>query len=215
MGSGSLGPLSSYIDIYSLDAVLISHLHPDHFFDLAGYYVARKYRPSGPAPLVPVFGPEGTGPRVARAYGLPTSPGMTREFEFRSLVSRTFEVGPFTVTTAAMQHPIASYAMRVEAGGKTLVYSGDTGPCEELAELAAGADVALFEASFLESEDNPTGLHMTGRDAAEAASKAGAGRLILTHLVPWNDSDEILEEAVGFGFEGDVSLATAGMLVEV
>ena len=68
--------------------------------------------------------------------------------------------------------------------GRSLAYSADTAPCDALLRLAAGADAFLCEASYLASEDNPPGLHMTGRDAGEAATKAGVGRLLLTHLVP-------------------------------
>ena len=76
--------------------------------------------------------------------------------------------------------------MRVSAGGRSVTYSGDTGPTPALAELARGTDIALFEASCV-GTDNPPDLHMTGADAARAAREAGAGLLLLTHLVAWND----------------------------
>ena len=66
-----------YADPLAVDAVLLSHLHADHCLDLCGYYVLRKYHPGGVAPRVPVWGPEGTAARMARAYDLPPSPGMT------------------------------------------------------------------------------------------------------------------------------------------
>ena len=79
LGSGALGALHRYADPLGVDAVLLSHLHPDHCSDIAGYYVMRKYHPDGPQPRIPVFGPRGTAKRMATSYGLPAQPGMNKE----------------------------------------------------------------------------------------------------------------------------------------
>ncbi len=68
MGNGALGVLQRYVDPLTLDAVFLSHLHADHCLDLTGYYVVRRYHPSGHQPRIPVWGPEGTADRMARAY---------------------------------------------------------------------------------------------------------------------------------------------------
>ena len=94
-----------------------------------------------------------------------------------------------------MDHPVATYAMRIEEGGRTLVYSADTGPSDVLVELARGADLLLCEASFLEGAANPPHLHLTGREAAQHASRAGVERLLLTHVPPWHDPEQVLAEA--------------------
>ena len=78
LGSGALGALHRYADPLAIDAVFLSHLHADHCLDLCGYYVMRKYHPDGQQPRIPVWGPVGTADRMARAYDLPTDPGMTR-----------------------------------------------------------------------------------------------------------------------------------------
>jgi ribonuclease BN (tRNA processing enzyme) len=212
MGNGSLGALQRYTDIYSLGGVVISHLHVDHFIDLCSYYVARRFRPDGQIPPVPVWGPQGTMPRLRAAYGLSGRNDMEDEFAVRDLADR-FTIGPFTITTAPMQHPVPSRAIRVEAAGKSVTYSADTGPTPQLVELARGTDVALFEASFLEGEDNPPDLHLTGREAAEHAREAGAGALILTHLVPWYDSALVLAEARDV--DAGAELARPGMSVDL
>jgi ribonuclease BN (tRNA processing enzyme) len=214
LGNGSLGALQKFTDIYAIDAVLLSHLHVDHCIDLCSYYVARKYRPDGPAHRIPVFGPRGTAARMAAAYGLPETPGMHDEFNFTRHVPDATAIGPFTVTTARVAHPVETYAMRVEADGRCLVFSGDTGPTPALVELARGADLALFEASFVERPDNPVDLHMTGRQAAEHAAAAGVQRLVLTHLVAWNDTEQVRAEAAA-GFDGELLVAEAGMVLEV
>lgn len=212
MGNGSLGALQRYVDIYDLDAVLISHLHVDHFVDLCSYYVARKYRPGGPAGLLPVYGPKGTAARLLRTYGKSPDTDISGQLDIRRL-ERHFAVGPFRITTMRMAHPIETYAIRVEAGGRVLTYSADTGPTPDLALLAEDCDVALFEASFLTSGDNPAGLHLTGADAARAARDADAERLVLTHLVPWNDPAQVLAEATAI--LPAAQLARPGLVIAV
>jgi ribonuclease BN (tRNA processing enzyme) len=217
LGPGSLGPLAAATDIRALDAVLLSHLHADHCLDLTGMYVARRYHPDGPPPALAVHGPRGTGRRIADAYrtapGEPVD-GLDRVYKFVDHSSDALRIGPFTVTVARVAHPVPAYALRVEAGGASLVYSGDTGPTPALVELARGADLALFEASCLSDADNPRDLHMTGIQAGEHATAAGAGRLVLTHLVSWNDPIATLAEGRS-AFDGEVALATPGMVVEL
>ncbi len=209
LGSGALGALHRHVDPLTIDALLVSHLHADHFFDLSGYYVMRKYHPTGPAPRIPVYGPRGIKSRVARAYGLPLDPGMNEEFAFKRLRKGTFEIGPFTITARRVLHPIEAFAFRIEHDGRTLVYSGDTALCDALVELAEGADVLLAEAAFRDDEDNPPGIHMTGSEAAGVARDAHCATLVLTHVPPWHDRRDALREAEGV-FLGPISLAAEG-----
>jgi len=212
MGNGAFGNLQRHTDVYAIDGVVLSHLHADHCLDIASYYVARKYHPDGPKPVIPVLGPTGTADRMARAYDLPPEEGMHGEFEFRDHAVET-EIGPFRIRTTRVNHPVETYAIRVEAGGKSLVFSGDTGLCDPLVELARGADLALFEASFLSRyPDLPANLHLTAAQAADHATRAGVDRLILTHLVPWTPQDETLAEADA-AFGGALALAAPGLAV--
>jgi ribonuclease BN (tRNA processing enzyme) len=209
-GSGALGSLQRYHPLYDIDAVCVSHLHPDHCMDLCGYYVARRYCPDGVQPRIPVYGPRDTGPQMARAYGLEGETGMSEAFDFRCLREGPQEIGPFSVTTSLMNHPIEAYGFRIEHEGKVLAYSGDTGTSDVLVELAKNADLFLCEASFVNAPDLPSGVHLTGRDAGEYAARAGVDRLVLTHLVPWNDPAEVLIEAKDSDFRGEISLAHPG-----
>jgi len=214
LGSGALGALARHVDICAVDAVVLSHLHPDHCIDMCGYYVARKYRPQGALPPIPVYGPAGTATRMATAYGLPVSPGMTEQFDFRTLSPQAgFELGPFRLRVDRTVHPIEAYAIRVEHAGRTLVYSGDSGVCEPLVKLAEGADLFLCEASFHDGRDFAPDVHLTGRQAAEHAKRAGVPRLLLTHIPPWNDPARTLSEAADF--EGRVDLACPGATYEI
>jgi len=209
LGSGALGALHAFLDPREVDGVLLSHLHPDHYFDLSGLYVIWKYHPAGSPERIPVFGPAGVADQLARAYGLPRDPGMTQEFDFREYDGTIAEIGPFTVTTHRMAHPVDAFAMRVECNGKVLVYSGDTGPCPALTELAKGADLLLCEAAFREGSDNPGDLHLTGHQAGVVAAEAEVGALVLTHIPPWHDKQVALTEARGT-FDGPLELAATG-----
>jgi ribonuclease BN (tRNA processing enzyme) len=214
LGSGALGRLQQVVDPLSVDAVFISHLHPDHFFDLSGYYVLRKYHPSGVQPRIPVYGPRGVAKRMAQAYGLAENPGMTEEFDFHEYDERPVTVGPLTVSLTRVLHPVESYAMRVSHEGRSFVYSGDTALCDSLVSLAEGTDLLLAEAAFREGEDNPADLHMTGKDAAVTAVRAGAGRLVLTHIPPWYDPKLAFDEARPV-FDGPLELARFGSTYEL
>lgn len=209
-GSGSLGALQRHIGLYDIDAICLSHLHADHCLDMCSYHVVRTYGPAAPYPRIPVYAPQDAPHRLAAAYGMPDEPGMETAFQFVRLAPAKFEIGPFTLTAGLVNHPVEAYGFRVEHGGRSMAYSGDTGESAELVKLAEGTDLLLCEASFLEAPDLPTDLHLTGRQAAEHAAQAGAGRLVLTHLVPWNDSDRIREEASGGGFDGPIDLARSG-----
>lgn len=215
LGNGALGPLQRHVGLYDIGAVLLSHLHADHCLDLCGYWVARRYAPDGRKPRIPVYGPCGVAERMARAYDLEPDPGMNEVFEFRTLSRGAFEVGPFRITAAPVSHPVEAFGFRVEHGGAAIAYSGDTGECDALVDLAAGADLLLAEASFLDKPDLPADLHLTARQAGEHAARAGARRLVLTHLVPWNDSASTLAEAKGSGFRGDIELAYQGAVYEL
>jgi ribonuclease BN (tRNA processing enzyme) len=208
LGNGALGALHKYVDPLAVDAVLLSHLHADHCLDLSGFYVMRKYHPTGPQPRIPVYGPEGTADRMARAYDLPTDPGMHHEFDFREWDGPT-TIGPFEVTPIPVLHPVAAFGLRVTADGATVAYSGDTGPCAALDDVARDADVFLAEASFRVGHTNPPDLHLTGADGAAVAARAGVKRLVLTHVPPWHDRADALADAAT-EFDGPTDLAVAG-----
>ncbi|MEU8886868.1 MBL fold metallo-hydrolase [Streptomyces sp. NPDC048442] len=216
MGNGALGELQRHIGLYDLDAIFLSHLHADHFIDMTAYFVTRYYRhDGGMAPSIPVYGPDGTEERLTVAHGAtPTPDSMSKVFDFHTLKPGTFEIGPFTVRTEKMRHPVETYGIRLEHGGRTLTYSGDTGPCDALHELAAGADLFLCEASFLHGKEDIPDLHLNGREAGEYAARAAAGRLVLTHVPPWTDAARNLRDARDT-YGGPACLAARGAVYEI
>jgi ribonuclease BN (tRNA processing enzyme) len=214
LGNGSLGYLHRHVDPLHVDAALVSHLHPDHCLDFTSYYVLRKYHPAGPFDPLPVWAPTGAAEFFARAYGLGSVDEIRAQFVLHPYPREPFQVGPFTVRAVRVEHPVEAYAIRLSAGGRTLVYSGDTARCDALEGIAAGADLLLSESSFLDSVPNPGGLHMTGRDAGSVASAARAGRLLLTHIPHWYDPKQMLNDA-RLAFDGRLDLAEPGVVYEV
>jgi ribonuclease BN (tRNA processing enzyme) len=224
LGSGGLGEMQRYADLYEIDAVCLSHLHADHCLDVCGYAVARTFSPDGPKPRIPVYGPAQAEVRLGRALAAdpaahdagagPAGDRITDAFDFVTITPGTFEIGPLRVTAARMNHPVETHGFRLEHAGRSLAYSADTGETDALVGLARGADVLLSEASFVEPNPSapplPAGLHLTARQAGEHAARAGAGQLVLTHLVPWNDRNRSLDEA-GQTFRGPLSLAAPGL----
>jgi ribonuclease BN (tRNA processing enzyme) len=216
LGSGALGALQRHVGLEDLDAVLISHLHPDHFLDLCGLYVARRYDPAGAAvERLRVRGPSNTLDRLSQAYGDDGTGRMEHVFAVSAWVpGRADRVGPFTVTARRVVHPLEAFGLRVEHAGRVLTYSGDTDTCDALVELARDADVLLAEASFQEGRDQVRGVHLTGRRAGEVATAAGARSLVLTHLPPWTDPDVVLSEAKAV-YDGPVVVAEPGLVLDV
>ncbi|MEU3553845.1 MBL fold metallo-hydrolase [Streptomyces fragilis] len=216
MGNGALGELQRHIDLYDLDAIFLSHLHADHCIDMCAYFVVRYYRPDGGrcAPI-PVFGPEGTEHHLTTAHAdTPSASSMSEVFDFHTVKPGTFEIGPFTVHTELMAHPVEAYGIRLEHDGRSLTYSGDTGPLPALEELARDTDLFLCEAAFDADRDQIPDLHLNGTQAGEVAARAGARRLVLTHIAPWTDPQSNLDCAVA-AYRGPVELARAGAVYEI
>ncbi len=214
LGNGALGPLQRHVDLAEVDVVYISHVHADHCLDLVPWSYARRYHPAGQAAPVPVYGPVGLRDRIASAYEVPPTDGLLDVFDFHEVPVGVHRLGPFTVTTAGMRHPVESHGVRVEAGGRTLVYSSDTATCQALTDLANGADLFLCEASWAAEPTPPDGIHLTGVEAGAHADAAGVGRLLLTHLLPFHDPQVLLAEA-RTTYDGPVDVAACGVTYDV
>jgi ribonuclease BN (tRNA processing enzyme) len=197
-----------------VDAIALSHLHADHCVDVYSYSIARTYAPDGPQPPIPVYGPAGARERISLIHSPRGDDAVAKRFTFETLTPGSTRIGPFDVTLAHMNHPVETFGFRFAHGGRTLVYTGDTGETDAVVGLARGADVFLSEAAFLDGPDLPPDLHLTARQAAGYASRAGAGRLVLTHLQPWNDPDAARAEAAS-AFPGDVDVAVAGQAIDL
>lgn len=209
LGNGSIGPLQRYAGLDQIDAICLSHLHADHCIDMCAYHVFRTYHPKGPLGKIPVYGPQGTADRLDRVAFTDTGRSIADGFDVRTLAPGRMEIGPFAVTLDHVNHPVETFGFRIEHAGRVITYSADTGPSDPLVALASGADVLLCEASFTDGPGLPADLHLTAAQAGEHAARAGVGRLVLTHLVAWNDPDRSLAEASA-RFAGPLALASPG-----
>lgn len=202
LGNGTLAALQALRDPFDLDALLFSHLHADHCADFASLTVLRRYHPRPSrdprAQRLPVHAPSAAPHRFAAAYATDRAEfggtDLSDVFEFHALAPGKVDIGPFEVVAAPAAHPCESFSFRIGHGGRTLVYTGDTGVCAALAELAEGADVLLTEASWTHAEDRVPDLHLSGREAGELAAAAGVGRVLVTHIPPWTDADAVVAE---------------------
>jgi ribonuclease BN (tRNA processing enzyme) len=213
-GNGVLGQLQRHVDLRDIDAIYISHLHADHCLDLIPLSYARRYHPQGTPTRLPVHGPPGIFGRLFHSYEDNPEDGLLDVFDFVEAFPGTKRIGPFEVTAAVMNHPVESHGLRLTAGGRTLVYSADSAVSDALVELARDADLFLCEASWPSEPTPPPDLHLTGREAGEHATRAGARRLVLTHVMPFHDPAVLLAEAKET-WAGPLELAHCGATYEV
>jgi ribonuclease BN (tRNA processing enzyme) len=213
-GSGAFGALQRHLDPAEVDAVVLSHLHADHCLDLTAMVVHRRHGVPAPLPRIPVLGPAGTHDRLALAYDPADRGGLRDVFEVTAVAAGERGLGPFRLRFERVNHPVETYAVRLEAGGRALAYSGDTGVSAGLVAAAAGADLLLCEASVTDGTPHPPDLHLTGAEAGEHAARAGVGRLLITHVPPWTDAS-VVGQAAATAFPGPTELVAAGSAYEV
>lgn len=212
-GPGVLGELQQRVDPNTA-TVLLSHLHADHCLDLPSLLVWRRYHPTPATGRARLIGPSDTPERIGRASAETAAmfDDITDTFDFGAWAEgEDHAVGGFTVRPYRMFHPPESFGLRFTApSGRVLAYTGDTGACDNLVDLARDADVLLAEASWTHDPGNrPLGVHLSGIEAGEAAQAAGVGRLLLTHIPPWTSREAVVEEAKSV-YDGPVDAVNGG-----
>jgi ribonuclease BN (tRNA processing enzyme) len=175
-GNGTLANLQQHVGLSDVDAIVLSHSHPDHWSDIEAFYVAIRYVVSRVE--VPVYAPAAIQ-RLLRIGG-PTEPTL-RWHDIAD--GDAAELGPMRWSFSRTDHPPETLAMRIDAGGRSLGYSADSGPAWSLEALGPGLHLALCEATFLRDREG-SAPHMSARQAGATARAAGAERLLLTHLWP-------------------------------
>jgi ribonuclease BN (tRNA processing enzyme) len=199
-GPGSMANLQLHIPLAHLDAVVVSHAHPDHWSDLEGLYVAMRYFIGRQG--LPIYAPDGLRDLMAGE-----NPDGT--FDWRIIHDgATADLGPVRWTWSRTDHPVETLAARAEVNDRSLGYSADTGPRWSLSNLGEGFSLALIEAS-LAPEAEGSIQHLSARQAGATAVAAGAERLLLTHLCPPIDREQARREATT-AFGAPVELAEVG-----
>ncbi|HEX9094140.1 MAG TPA: MBL fold metallo-hydrolase [Coriobacteriia bacterium] len=206
VGNGALANLACVTDPLSLDAVFLSHGHPDHLGDMYALQAMLRYAPEGPAPALTVFAPAGV---LDRAAGLLDGHGATefhQAFDGRDLVAGApVRIAGLTVTPLAVDHEGSTFALVADADGRRLCYTSDTRYGDAVLAAAAGADLLLAEATLPDAYAGRA-PHMTASEAGALASAVGARALVVTHLWPTTHRGEILERAEA-AFDGPVTVA--------
>jgi ribonuclease BN (tRNA processing enzyme) len=229
-GNGVFGKLRQRIDYVDVDAVLISHLHADHFLDLVPYAYALTYAPRQQP--VPVDGWPGTDNPACPELHVP--PGARETFRRvvgswgnEDLIENAFdlreydpsnelEIGPLRVRFQSVPHFTETFAMSIGSrnGSGRIVYGADSRPTDALTEFASAADLILVEATLPRPERTGIRGHLTPGEAGEHARAAGAKRLVLVHISDELDAGWAKREAEE-GFGGPVEVAVEGASYEV
>ncbi len=212
-GTGVFSRLREQADPSKLDALVISHMHADHFFDIVPLRYALRYEMQRGEPL-PVYLPPG-GIEIVQTIGSPLK--ETADFydgimDLREYsADRSLRLGECTIRFVPTVHYIPAYAMRIETQSGVLGYSADTAPCDAVADLVRGADVFLCEAALgADGKENGQRGHLNAQEAGELAQRAGVKHLVITHYGA-KAEPRALREAAARAFSGMITVADDGM----
>ncbi len=212
LGYATMPRLLERVAADQLDAVFVSHGHPDHCADLNPLLRARALRDDPPAPL-PVHAPPGALDAVLALDrpGMLSGAYVLHEFT----VGSQLDIGPFRAQTRLLPHSLPNAGVRLTAGGRVLAYTGDTGPSPDVVALARGADLFLAEATYVEQvpEDSRRYLTSAGQ-AGRQARDADARQLVLTHLHPGTDG-AAAQAAAAAAYDGQIDVATSGLVFDL
>jgi ribonuclease BN (tRNA processing enzyme) len=210
-GSGVFAKLRLVCDYTEVDAVLLSHLHADHFLDLVPYSYALLHGPHRDA-RPHLHAPTGAGELFRRVVGAWGSEDLIdTAFDLSEYDSGAeLALGPLTARFHPVPHFTTTFAIDLSsASGARFTFSADCGPNDAVVELAAGTDLLLIEATLPSPDDGGDRGHLTPREAGEHGRRAGAGRLVLTHYSDQLDVRQVAADAAE-GFGSEVELAREG-----
>lgn len=211
-GYATLPRLLELAPVGAVDAILISHGHPDHVADLNPLLRARSMGDE-PTPSLPIH----ALPGALRAVLALDRPGMLdAAYEIREFsAGDAMTIGPFQVETRLLPHSLPNAGTRMSADGRSITYTGDAGPTDDLVDLASGTDLLLAEATHVERVPvDMVGLLNCALDVGRQASRAAAKRLLLTHLWPGSDP-EASRVVAARSFQDELAVARPGMVVDL
>ncbi|MFD0275053.1 MBL fold metallo-hydrolase [Kitasatospora sp. NPDC127111] len=191
-----------------VDAVVITHEHPDHCADLSALCRVRHFAPER-GPRIPLYCTPGV---IARVQAMEPTEDLHDVFDPHTIPA-VHRIGPFRLDAEPLPHHVPHAGVRLTAPGLTLAYSGDAGPSPALARLAAGADLFVAGATLQgDPEDGGDPHLMSAADAGAWAARAGAARLLLTHFWPGSDRARSTADA-RTTFSGEILPAEEGMVL--
>jgi ribonuclease BN (tRNA processing enzyme) len=203
------------VDSYAIDAIVVSHQHPDHCSDLFAAFHAWTYCES-PRLGVPLYAPQAVWDRIEGFLDKGQGNVLTDTFDFHPVwTGDDATIGGLSLSFTETDHSVPNVGSRWEADGKVLFYTGDTGPAGDWRSLAHDADVLLSEATYQgdrQPDDYPH--HLTATEAGQIAREMKARRLVLTHIPPYRDASRSVHEAE-VSFDRPVAVAVAGGIIDV
>jgi ribonuclease BN (tRNA processing enzyme) len=207
-GNGTFGHLQDHLgDVRDLSAVVLTHGHPDHCVDIYSLHVMLRYGLG--IEQLPVYAPEGL-----EKFLLSLVSDWGNTFDWRVVGDGdAARVGDVDLRFSRTDHPPPTYAVEATHDGRRFIYTADTGPDWSIGAFAPGADLVLSEATYLH-DAIPAPIHLSAKQAGEAARDAAAQRLILTHLWPMIDRVAAIEEG-SEAFGTGVVLATQGLVTTI
>jgi len=206
-GNGVIANLYKVADPYSLDAVFVTHNHPDHYADVYSLQAMLRYAPQGTAARLRLFASEELFCRMQAILSERGAEQFRQAFLFEALRPGVpMQIGALSVTAHEVDHTDPTYALVANDGTSTLCYTADTAPGSRVLAAATGADLLLAEAT-LPQQYAGVAPHLTAAQAGELARGSGARKLVLTHVWPTNDRRVMAQEA-GAVFGGPVIVAT-------
>jgi ribonuclease BN (tRNA processing enzyme) len=206
LGYAALPQLLRQLPTGEVDAVVVTHQHPDHCVDVSALARVRYYEAPDAAPI-PLYSPPGV---VDVLRALEPNPDPATVFDVHDLAG-TKEIGPFALETVLLPHYVTNLGVRLTAPGVSVAYTGDSGPSPDLAKLAQGTDLFISDATLQGPSPQTTPRYvMTATEAARGA--LGATRLLLTHFWPGSDRSVSVEEARQ-AFGGEVIAAEEGLTI--
>jgi ribonuclease BN (tRNA processing enzyme) len=213
-GNGVLAKLARVVDPLTVDAIFVTHGHPDHFVDLYAFHALLRYAPQGPAAPLPLHAPDKLFERMNALLSNRGAAELAKAFVHTELeADAPVTVKDMVITPRAVEHTFPTFALVAEADGVKLCYTADTSLTGQILEAARGANLLLAEATLPEEYANMA-PHLTSSQAGALARQAQADALVLTHAWPTNDRSQMVMAAAA-EFDGPVSVASEFAMYEV
>ncbi|WP_270182470.1 MBL fold metallo-hydrolase [Alkalihalobacillus sp. CinArs1] len=208
-GSGVLAQLQHYLSVEELNAVVISHYHPDHIADIGVLYHGRliQSKIGKELPELPIYAPPHDKAEFKRLSHEPYTVAKPYKED------EELTIGPFTITFLKTKHPVTCFAMRITDEQTSMVFTADSSYMKEFEAFARDADLFICECNLYSHMDGTAMGHMNSTDAATIANSANVGTLMLTHLPHFGVLEELEDDAKKY-FDGEVVLAKSGLTWE-
>lgn len=204
-GSAVLSKLQQFIKPTNLDACIISHYHPDHNADIGvlQHALLIDMYVTGENKLLPIYGHNLDRTSFEQLTYKNQTVGIAYNPE------QVLQIGPFSIKFLRTKHSVPCFAFRIEANGKSLVFTADSAYQDSFIEFAKGADLLLSECNFYGDMDASSAGHMNSYEVAKLAKAAGVKKLILTHLPHFGNLQQLIDEVIQL-YKGPVKLAELG-----